>query len=187
VLLNCVGPNSTCDGGSPTDAYEYMRVKGVPDETCAPYEAADLECTPENVCKECQPDFDDPTADCAAQTTYPIHYVAEHGTVSGVQNMMAEIFARGPIACVIAVTDAFENYSGGIFIDATATIEPDHAVSVVGWGVEGATPYWIVRNSWGSFWGEKGWVRILQGKNTLGIESQGCVWATPATNTTTAF
>lgn len=33
--------------------------------------------------------------------------------------MMAEIFARGPIACTIAVTEEFEKYSGGIFNDTT--------------------------------------------------------------------
>ena len=45
--------------------------------------------------------------------------ITEHGRVSGVQNMMAEIYARGPIACTVAVTADFENYKGGIFSDST--------------------------------------------------------------------
>jgi cathepsin X len=160
-------------------AYEYIRVNGIPDETCAPYEAVDLPCTPENICKVCAPDMNQPAKECGPQKTYNKYYVSEHGSVTGVQNMMAEIYARGPIACVIAVTDALGNYTSGIFVDNTGDKDPDHVVSVVGWGNQGGVPYWIVRNSWGSFWGERGYVQIIQGKDNLGIESQGCYWAVP--------
>lgn len=45
--------------------------------------------------------------------------------MKGEQNMMAEINARGPIACTVAVTPAFENYVGGIFNDTTgAKVSP---------------------------------------------------------------
>ena len=54
----------------------------------------------------------------------------------------------------------------------------DHNVVVSGWGVENDAPYWIVRNSWGTWWGEHGWFRISMGKNMLGIES-ACDWAVP--------
>jgi cathepsin X len=54
----------------------------------------------------------------------------------------------------------------------------DHNIVVSGFGEEQesdgtVTPYWIVRNSWGTWWGENGWFRIIMGKNNLGIES-GC-------------
>lgn len=39
-------------------------------------------------------------------------------------------------------------------------------------------PYWVLRNSWGTYWGETGWMRIARGINALGVES-GCNWATP--------
>ena len=53
----------------------------------------------------------------------------------------------------------------------------DHNIVVSGFGSEvqrdGSTlPYWIVRNSWGTWWGEFGWFRIIQGINNLGIESR---------------
>jgi cathepsin X len=164
VLIDCV-KGSSCHGGEPADAYEYIRQNGIPDETCAPYLAIDQECTPENICKNCDYDLSQPDAKCKAQESYPLYYVAEHGTLKGEDDMKAEIYARGPIACTIAVTTELVTYTGGIFNDTTGNLDLDHEISVVGWGVERGTPYWIIRNSWGTYWGEKGWFRLARGTN----------------------
>jgi len=92
--------------------------------------------------------------------------------------MMQEIYQRGPIACGIAVPDALENYTGGIFNDTTGDLDIVHDISVVGYGVEDGTKYWVVRNSWGSHWGELGFFRVVRGTNNIAIESD-CSWATP--------
>jgi len=77
------------------------------------------------------------------------------------------------------VTQAFVNYTGGVFKDTTNATELTHAISVIGYGVdENGVKYWNARNSWGSYWGEKGFFRIVRGENNLGIESD-CTWATP--------
>ena len=78
----------------------------------------------------------------------------------------------------IAVTDEFKNYTNGIFEDFTEAQSITHSVSIVGYGVENGTKYWHVRNSWGQYWGEEGFFRIVRGKNNLMIESD-CSFAVP--------
>ncbi|EGD81387.1 cathepsin Z [Salpingoeca rosetta] len=174
VLVDCVTLNNThgCEGGDPTAAYSYILQNGIPDETCTNYLAKDQTCTPINTCRTCSPDS------CSAVASPPLVHIKEHGQISGAENMRAEIFARGPIACTVAVTPAFEAYSGGIFNDTTGAHSLDHEIEVVGFGVDEQTdtPYWIGRNSWGTYWGETGWFRIVRGVNNLGIEAN-CDWA----------
>lgn len=178
VLIDCVTQNSShgCEGGDPTAAYSWILANGVPDETCTNYLSIDQECTPENVCRNCQP-----SGKCEAVDKYTKYEITEHGQVAGEDKMMAEIYARGPIACTIAVTKAFEAYSGGIFNDTTGAKALDHEISVAGWGVESGVKYWIGRNSWGTFWGEGGWFRLIRGTNNLGVEAH-CDWAVPKIN-----
>jgi cathepsin X len=92
--------------------------------------------------------------------------------------MMQEIYQRGPIACGIAVPDSLETYTGGIYQDTTGDMDIVHDISIVGFGVENGTKYWTVRNSWGTHYGENGFVRVIRGINNIAIESD-CAWATP--------
>lgn len=80
-------------------------------------------------------------------------------------------------------------YTGGIVRDTRIWhMMVNHIVSIVGWGLdeESGDTYWIVRNSWGQYWGEMGYFRILAGKNALGIEME-VAWATPGVFTVTNF
>lgn len=81
---------------------------------------------------------------------------------------------------MIAANDYLRmNYTGGVYINTTAVDYVNHAVSIVGWGVdENGTKFWNVRNSWGSYWGEKGYFRLIRGVNSLNIESE-CSWSVP--------
>ncbi len=100
------------------------------------------------------------------------------GTVKGEEDMMKEIMTYGPIACGVDA-DPIENYKGYDIIKDQGK-EINHIVSVVGWGTDpDGTKYWIMRNSWGEFWGNEGWARVLRGNGgAIQIESD-CAWANP--------
>jgi len=62
----------------------------------------------------------------------------------------------------------FNYYSKGIMNYPDSICNPsklNHAVNIVGFGVSSrGTKYWIVRNTWGPYWGEDGYVRVARGK-----------------------
>jgi len=94
--------------------------------------------------------------------------------------MKKEIFARGPITCGMDVTDKFyNNYTGGIWKEKVFFEQSNHAISVVGWGKENNEEYWVVRNSWGTQFGENGFFRISMHEGNLGIGKFSCYWAVP--------
>ena len=91
--------------------------------------------------------------------------------------MKSEIYARGPIGAGIDATSELEAYTGGIFTQNKLFSLINHEVSIVGWGVSNdGIEYWVVRNSWGTYWGDSGYFRIKQGD--LGINRQGD-WGVP--------
>ena len=69
---------------------------------------------------------------------------------------------------------------GKVFDEEGLPTQPDHIISIVGWGkdADSGKEYWHVRNSWGAYWGEGGFFRVVTGKNMLGIEDD-VAWATP--------
>lgn len=79
--------------------------------------------------------------------------------------------------CISAGNSPFMSYSGGILDDNDCNeYAINHAVAAVGYGVENGIDYWIVKNSWGSDWGEEGYVRMIRNKrNKCGIASLAIV------------
>eukprot|EP00963_Diacronema_lutheri_P013363 scaffold2636_cov340-Pavlova_lutheri.AAC.25 len=177
VILNCgTHTAGSCYGGDPLGVYHFGHKHGIPEDTCQQYKAMDDFCYKLNICRNCNPPVG--AADrCIPVVDYPVHFVEEYGEVKGEADMMQEIAANGPIACGVD-SEPLETYTGGV-LDVKGPFTIDHIISVAGWGVtEDNEKYWIVRNSWGSYWGEGGWFRVAKGKNMLKIE-ESCAWAIP--------
>lgn len=179
VLLSCSLENDGCHGGYGYSAYNWIYNNEITDETCSPYRARGhdngFSCSNTTMCKDCPGDM----GDCSVPDSYNVYNIEEFGIVSGEEAMMQEIFQRGPIVCGIAVPeDLFFNYTGGIYEDKSGEMEIVHDISVVGYGVENGVKYWLVRNSWGTFWGEEGFFRVVRGVNNIAIETE-CAFAVP--------
>jgi len=186
-ILNC-GDVGSCYGGSIDGAYQWIHKisktgTGISYETANPYIAcsddskegfcphANTKCNPANVARTCG-SFDQEGGSCTGLSHYPNVTVAEYGSISGKDAMMKEIYNRGPIACGIDAGPLL-NWETGIMTKKSDST--DHVISVVGWGKDGDQGYWKVRNSWGEYWGDMGYVNVAFG--ALNIEDQ-CSWAT---------
>eukprot|EP00915_Cephaloidophora_sp_WS-2016_P000833 GHVH01001109.1.p1 GENE.GHVH01001109.1~~GHVH01001109.1.p1 ORF type:complete len:428 (-),score=50.27 GHVH01001109.1:64-1347(-) len=185
-LLNCGKFAGSCSGEGGADALTYMFAKefGFVDTTCLVQTGSGMPCTDITRCMNCDP----PNADegwvhgkCYPSPMYKTYHVKAYAYLPAnepdappmVDQMKAEIFARGPISCQIGA-EQMETYSGGILtVPAPESGEIDHIVTVSGWGREDGVEYWIVRNSWGTSWGENGWFRVEMHKNVMNLES-GC-------------
>lgn len=197
-ILNCAGVGS-CHGGSVLGPYQWIKSisksgTGIAYESGNPYLACSSESS-EGACSShdttCDGNlravaytcstFSSSGGKCVALSHYPNATITDYGPVSGADAMANEIYKNGPIACGIDAAP-ITDYTGGIVSDAGNGI--DHVISVVGWGYDEASnkQYWLVRNSWGEYWGEMSYVRVEKGNNALHLEEQ-CAWATVGTYT----
>eukprot|EP00796_Vickermania_ingenoplastis_P007859 gene7859-5486_t len=78
--------------------------------------------------------------------------------------IMAYLAEHGPVPIAVDATD-FLTYRGGVLTNGTAS-QLNHGVLLVGYNDENDPPYWIIKNSWGTKWGENGFIRVQKGANT---------------------
>jgi len=172
TLINC-GDAGTCNGGDSNAANKWVYENGIPDVSCQQYQAKNMECSAINTCMNC----DYGGSPCYAINNYPVIKVSEYGSVRGDTNIMTEILARGPVSAYINA-NCIETYTGGInMYDTCNPLTINHAIQLNGWGSENGTDYWIGRNSWGTYWGEHGFFRIVRGGKYNAGETY---WAVPA-------
>eukprot|EP00850_Spirogloea_muscicola_P024770 SM001470S01085 [mRNA] locus=s1470:6:1985:+ [translate_table: standard] len=157
-LVDCAEAynNHGCDGGLPSQAFEYIRYNGgIDTEAAYPYKADDEKCA-----------YNASTIGARISGVVNITEYAED------ELMDVVAFVR-PVSIAFEVAPDFRFYNGGVYSSLTCRSGPDtvnHAVLAVGFGVDAATDmqYWIVKNSWGTAWGVDGYFWIERGKNMCG-------------------
>merc|ERR1712048_1486692 len=81
---------------------------------------------------------------------------------------MMSAVSQQPVSIAIeADKSVFQLYKSGV-LQSTCGSQLDHGVLLVGYGTEDGKDYWKVKNSWGSSWGDAGYVKLLRGKGGSG-------------------
>jgi len=190
-ITSCTPANGTygcqgCQGGFTEGAYDYLKtVAGLSNSFFIPCEQSLTQSDATKACpaakvaaingpmKQLQGGY-------AAVTGYK--YATTPCTQGACQNQDLKAFAAAleetPVSvCVNAGT--WNDYTGGVLTSAACgpmgAMYQDHCVMAVGFNAEAPTPYWIVRNSWSSTWGEHGYVYLEMAKNTCGLADDATI------------
>lgn len=147
-LVDCAGlkyGSMGCNGGQMEGAFKFIIENGQCTASSYPYTAKDGSCH-----------------SCSA--------VAHASSCSDVlpndQVSMKAAVAQQPVAVAIeADTKYFQSYSGGILTSSSCGTNLDHGVLTVGYGEENGQKYWLVKNSWGTTWGDNGYVKIARSES----------------------
>lgn len=156
-VLNCSGDGS-CSGG--WIAFNYIQNSGVSDEKDYPYTATDGKCN-------------------SVKKVYFVKswgFVGENDSIPSVTALKHALCTYGPLAICVAVTNLFQAYTTGVF-DENANGPINHMVTLIGWDDD--LQAWLIKNSWGEFWGENGFMWIKYNCNSIGY---GAAWCLPTIN-----
>lgn len=172
-------------GGWPYLAYQFAMARGgVPSEEAYPYCAGTGDCFPcmqgpESLCGPppyyC--DREERAQMCAAAK--PAASIKDWRSVSTDESeILDDLVATGPLS-VLLDAQMLQFYKSGIWTGSNRNAKYggcspkalDHAVLLTGYGTDGSTDYWNVKNSWGPKWGEEGYFRIQRGVGECGINT----------------
>ena len=159
-LVSCTAAGS-CSGG--WWAHNYHQDPGAVPENEFPYVSSDVS--------------------CAGPYSHPWQidswsYVNPYSNVPPVDEIKQAIMDYGPVTVAIYVGSAFQAYQSGIF-NTSQNSTVNHGVVLVGWDDnQGDNGVWILRNSWGTYWGEGGYMRIEYGTSQVGYAANYIVYST---------
>jgi KDEL-tailed cysteine endopeptidase len=148
-LVDCAGlkyGSMGCNGGQMEGAFKFIIENGQCAASSYPYTAKD------GTCHSC-------SAVAHATSCYDVK--------PNDQLSLKAAVAKQPIAVAIeADTKYFQSYSGGVLTSSSCGTSLDHGVLAVGYGEENGQKYWLVKNSWGTSWGDQGYVKIGRSEST---------------------
>lgn len=143
-LIDCDTSNSACDGGWPTKSLDFMSTKGVADGTRYQYQNS--------------------RGFCRSPLLYATYArcpkaIAENNP-NGNDNRLRQVLSKTPVIGAMNVVPGLYQHSKGIHSPLSCPANINHAIMIVGYGTENGVKYWIIRNSWGTQWGEKGYFKL---------------------------
>jgi len=148
-LVDCAGlkyGSMGCNGGQMEGAFKFIIENGQCAASSYPYTAKDGTCH-----------------SCSAVA----HATSCSDVKPNDQLSLKAAVAKQPVAVAIeADTKYFQSYSGGVLTSSSCGTSLDHGVLAVGYGEENGQKYWLVKNSWGTSWGDKGYVKIGRSEST---------------------
>jgi C1A family cysteine protease len=154
-IVDCDTVDQGCNGGDPPTAYQFIMTEGgLEDDSDYPYTAQDGTCNFQ--------------ASLVKVTITNWQYATQN---SDETTMQSNLVSWGPLSiCVDA--EPWQDYTSGVLMASDCSNQLDHCVQLVGYDMTQSTPFWIVRNSWGSDWGENGYIRLQYGQDTCGCADE---------------
>ncbi|XP_012938905.1 cathepsin B [Aplysia californica] len=172
-----------CQGGSHSAAWYWYTTGGVvtggqygSNQGCMPYALPKCDHYVTGKYKKCPKVGDTPRCNDTCVAGYPKTYVQDkhYGNstygIKGVQQIAQELVDHGPVTAGINLYADFLTYKSGIYQHKTGSLLGAHAIKIIGYGVENGVEYWQATNSWNEDWGDKGFFKILKGKDESGVE-----------------
>uniref|UniRef100_A0A3P9ILV2 Cathepsin S n=1 Tax=Oryzias latipes TaxID=8090 RepID=A0A3P9ILV2_ORYLA len=160
-LVDCSSKygNHGCNGGFMHQAFQYViDNQGIDSDAGYPYVG---------VTQSCHYSSEYRAANCSQYSFLP------EGDEGALKEAIATI---GPISVAIDATrPRFAFYRSGVYDDSSCSQNVNHGVLAVGYGTLNGQDYWLVKNSWGTTFGEQGYIRMARNKNDqCGIAMYGC-------------
>nr|CAX71566.1 Cathepsin B-like cysteine proteinase precursor [Schistosoma japonicum]CAX71571.1 Cathepsin B-like cysteine proteinase precursor [Schistosoma japonicum] len=187
LISCCKYCGSGCDGGFLGPSWDYWVLRGIvtggskENHTgCRPYPFPKCDHFVKGKYRACGDKlYKTPQCNQTCQKGYNTsyeqdkHYGGFSYNVLSVESVIQkDIMMHGPVEAYIEIYEDFLNYKSGIYRYTTGKYISGHAVRLIGWGVENGTAYWLAANTWNEDWGEKGYFRIVRGRNECLIESE---------------
>lgn len=138
-----------CHGGWPDSGFRYVQTNPLADSRSYPYQARETSC----------------------QARRGNVKIRSYGMIrqNDEEHLRSVVVNYGPVAIAMdASLWSFRYYSGGIYSDRSCNkYSQNHAVLVVGYGSQNGQDYWLIKNSWGAGWGERGYFKLARNRNNM--------------------
>jgi len=151
-ILDCDAPATYgCNGGWPYQAWEYIQSQGGQDRlNCYPYDGHVESCRYNK--------------GCDAATIVSWSWIDRNNE----PGMMGWLWGNAPLSICLDASQ-WMSYTHGVVLSSVCQRSIDHCVLLTGWNMGTSPPSWNVRNSWGTGWGESGYIQLQYNANTCGM------------------